>query len=536
MIGLICADKQKGKEIAMNSAPSGGTLGQIVTASIARFADRDALSDGTTQWTYRQLGEAIGRYVAVFRNLGIGKGSGIAVLSGNRVEPLAMLFAANLIGLRYTPMHPLAAEEDHLEIVRDSEACAVIVDSARFADRALAIRASLPHLQILSIGPNGDLHDILRAAAAAVPASLLNEASSEDIAYLVYTGGTTGKSKGVMLSHRSLATMTTLIAAEWEWPRIPRYGVVTPITHAGGINIYPVLFLGGYVRMLQGFQAETFCRAVEAEKLNCTFLVPTLINTLLDADEIRARFDLSSLELIIYGAAPMSSDRLLQALRTLGPVFLQLYGQSESPQCVTTLRKSDHDPSRPERMASCGLPVPLMDLRLFDANMREVAIGEPGEICLRGPLLMSGYWRQPELTEKVMEGGWLHTGDVAIRDADGYLYIVDRVKDMIISGGFNIYPREVEDALMSHPAVSMAAVIGVPDAKWGEAVKAFVVLRVESGVTAEELQGHVKAKRGGPWSPKSVEFIAEIPVTGLGKIDRKALRAQYWRDQPRAVS
>jgi fatty-acyl-CoA synthase len=311
---------------------------------------------------------------------------------------------------------------------------------------------------------------------------------------------------------------------------------VTPITHAGGINIYPVLYLGGYVRMLQGFNAQTFCQAVEKEQLNCTFLVPTLIHSLLDAKETRARFDLSCLQLIIYGAAPMSPERLHQAIDAFGSVFLQLYGQSECPQCITTLRKSDHDLSKPERLGSCGLPVPLMEVRLFDPQMREVDVGVPGEICVRGPLMMSGYWRQPAMTEKAMEGGWLHTSDVAIRDADGYYFIVDRMKDMIISGGFNIYPREVEDALMSYREVALAAVIGVPDPKWGEAVKAFVVLRTGGTVSAAELQAHVKAKRGGPWAPKSVEFVPEIPLTGLGKIDRKALREKYWRGQTRSVS
>jgi fatty-acyl-CoA synthase len=515
---------------------SGGTLGRVVTTAIARFPERDALFDGTTGWTYRQLGDAIGRYMTVFRALGLGKGAGMAVLSANRVEPFAMLCAANLLGVRYTPMHPLAAEDDHVDIVNDSEASILIADGAQFAERARAICARTSHLQVLSLGPAGDLRDILQDAAVAAPANLTNQAESEDIAYLVYTGGTTGKSKGVMLSHRSLATMTTIIAAEWEWPRPPRYAVVTPITHAGGINIYPVLYLGGYVRMLQGFNAQTFCQAVEKEHLNCTFLVPTLINSLLDAKETRARFDLSCLELIIYGAAPMSPDRLRQAIDTFGSVFLQLYGQSECPQCITTLRQSDHDLSKPERLGSCGLPVPLMEMRLFDPQMREVDVGTPGEICVRGPLMMSGYWRQPAMTEKALAGGWLHTSDVAIRDADGYYFIVDRIKDMIISGGFNIYPREVEDALMSYPEVALAAVIGVPDPKWGEAVKAFVVLRSGSSASAEVLQAHVKAKRGGPWAPKSVEFVPEIPLTGLGKIDRKALREKYWRGQTRAVS
>ncbi len=217
-------------------------------------------------------------------------------------------------------------------------------------------------------------------------------------------------------------------------------------------------------------------------------------------------------------------------------MFLQLYGQSECPQTMTTLRKADHDPDKPERLGSCGLPASVMDIRLLDGDLNEVAVGEPGEICARGPLVMSGYWRQPELTEQAFAGGWLHTGDVGVRDADGYITIVDRTKDMIISGGFNIYPREVEDALMSHPAVALAAVIGIPDPKWGEAVTAFVTLRAGASVDAAALQQLVKEKRGAPWAPKGIEFVADLPLTGLGKLDRKTLRAPYWEGASRAVS
>jgi fatty-acyl-CoA synthase len=516
---------------------STGQLGHIVTDAIARFGDRDLLYDGTTRWTYCDLGDAIGRFMAVLTGFGLGRGDGVAVLSGNRVEPWAVLCACNLLGIRYTPLHPLAAEDDHVHIVSDSTAALLIVDPGKFAPRARAIAARVPALRgVLSLGPCEEARDFLALAAAATPMALVDRSASTDIPYLVYTGGTTGRSKGVMLSHRSLVTMTMIIAAEWEWPAIPRYALVTPISHAAGINLYPVMLLGGYARLLQGWDTQNFCETVERERLNATFLVPTLINTLIDAAEIRARYDLRSLELVIYGAAPMSPDRLRRGIDIFGPVFLQLYGQSECPQAMTTLRKADHDPDRPDRLASCGLPSRLVQVALMDADMREVASGEPGEICVRGPLVMDGYWRQPELTAQAFAGGWLHTGDVGIRNDEGYLTIVDRTKDMIISGGFNIYPREVEDALMSHPSVALAAVIGVPDARWGEAVTAFVTLHPAAQADAAALQAHVKEKRGAPWSPKSVQFVAEIPLTGLGKLDRKALRAPYWNDQLRGVS
>ncbi|GGF50421.1 acyl-CoA synthetase [Aliidongia dinghuensis] len=521
---------------SLDSAKTGsGTLGRLVCSAIARFRDRQAMSDGHTEWTYRDLGEAIGRFISALRNRGLAKGDGIAVLSTNRVEAFALLCAANLLGVRYTPLHPLAAAAEHAFILEDSGAALLIVDTG-FAERVGSLRQSLPGLEIAALGAVPGCPDILTELAGLAPAPLVDHADSEAIAYLAYTGGTTGRSKGVMLSHRSLVTMASIIAAEWEWPRLPRYAVVTPITHSGGINIYPVLHLGGYVRLMQGFKAANFCHVVEKERLNCTFLVPTLIGALLDDAGSRAAFDLSSLELIIYGAAPISPDRLREAIDTFGPIFLQHYGQTECPQCACTLRRADHDLSRIERLGSCGVPVPTMELKLFDEHMQEVEVGRPGEICVRGPLMMSGYWKQPDATAAVFAGGWLHTGDVAIRDSDGYIYIVDRTKDMIISGGFNIYPREVEDAIMSHPDVAQAAVIGVPDPKWGEAVKAFVVPRPGRTLNPAALMQHVKDKRGGPWTPKSVELVMEVPLTSLGKVDRKALRARYWQGESRSVS
>lgn len=514
-----------------------GTLGRIIQSAIARFGDRAMINDGKQSLTYRELGVRIGKAMTALRQAGLRRGDGIAVLTANRSEPWPIMCAANLMGVRYTPMHPLAAEDDHVHIVSDSLVKMLIVDPGKFADRARAIGSRVPTLAtIVAMGPCDAFDDLSARIDAADAAPLVDEAQSEDIAWLVYTGGTTGRSKGVMLSHRAIVAMTQIICAEWEWPERIRYAMVTPISHAGGINLYPVLHRGGYARLLQGWDTETFCETVATERINATFLVPTLINTLIDATDIRARHNLSSIEMIIYGAAPMSPDRLREGIGLFGPVFLQLYGQSECPQAMTTLRKADHDLDRPERLGSCGLPAPIMDLRLLDSDMNEVAVGEPGEICARGPLVMSGYWQQPEMTEQVFAGGWLHTGDVGVRDAEGFITIVDRTKDMIISGGFNIYPREVEDALMAHPAVALAAVIGIPDPKWGEAVTAFVTLRVGATVDAATLQQLVKEKRGGPWAPKTVEFRDELPLTGLGKLDRKTLRAPYWEGRSRGVS
>jgi fatty-acyl-CoA synthase len=239
---------------------------------------------------------------------------------------------------------------------------------------------------------------------------------------------------------------------------------------------------------------------------------------------------------VIYGASPMSPTRLVEGMQVFGPIFMQLYAQSEAPNTVTVLHQHEHDPEHhPERLASCGTPCVGTQVKLLDEHGQEVPEGEVGEICVRGPLVMQGYWNKPEETAQALRLGWLWTGDMARRDADGYLYIVDRSKDMIISGGFNVFPREVEDALSQHPAVAAAAVVGVPDAKWGEAVRALVVLRPGAAATAEELIAMVRDRKGSVYAPKAVDFVDALPMTGLGKLDKKAIRAKFWQGLARSV-
>jgi fatty-acyl-CoA synthase len=246
--------------------------------------------------------------------------------------------------------------------------------------------------------------------------------------------------------------------------------------------------------------------------------------------------DTSSLQTVYYGAAACSPTRLQEAINRLGPIFFQYYGQAECPMAITSLKKEDHDVKDLDRLATCGRPTPWVKVRLLDDDCNEVARGEPGEICVQGPLVMAGYWKKPAETEEALRGGWLHTGDIAREDEHGFYTIVDRKKDMIVSGGFNVFPREIEDVLALHPSVSQCAVIGVPDEKWGEAVKAIVVLRPGAQPAPDELAALVKEHKGAHHAPKSIEFADSIPVSPLGKPDKKALRAQYWGDTGRQVN
>jgi fatty-acyl-CoA synthase len=234
---------------------------------------------------------------------------------------------------------------------------------------------------------------------------------------------------------------------------------------------------------------------------------------------------MSSLELIIYGASPISPSRLEQALKFFGSVFMQGYAQTEVPLQITILRREDHDPARPELLASCGHPTAAVQTAILDEDDQPVARGEVGELCIRSPMVMDGYWKRPEETAETLRSGWLHTGDMAREDDGGYLYLVDRKKDMIISGGFNVYPREVEDTLSSHPDVANVAVVGVPHDKWGEAVTAVVVQREGCTIDSAALSSFVKDKKGPIYAPKAIHVVDAIPLTAIGKPDRKAVRA-----------
>ena len=514
----------------------GCTMGDLYVRAIQRGGDRVAFVLDDQSITYREFGARVSGLVQALKARGLRKGDAIATLSSNRPEAVTVTVAAYLMGLRMTWMHPLASEDDHAYLLEDSGVRTLFVDPGTFSERGLALKTRLPSLQsLLGLGPSGFGEDILATAATYAPGPLQSEATADDLCVLIYTGGTTGKPKGVMHTHRVQVTMVMMELAEWDWPREVRFLAMTPITHAAGAMIAAVLLRSGTFVMSKGFDAQRFFDLVERHRITSTFLVPTMVYVLLDHAGI-AQADLSSIELIIYGASPMSPARLIEAMKRFGPVFMQLYAQSEAPNTVTVLHKADHDPERfPHRLASCGVPVVGNQVKLLDPDGREVPAGEVGEICVRGPLVMAGYWNKPEETARALRHGWLYTGDLARCDEDGFLYIVDRSKDMIISGGFNVYPREIEDVLTAHPAVAAAAVIGVPDEKWGEAVKAVVVLKAGASASAEALIALVRDRKGVVYAPKSVDFADSLPVTGLGKPDKKVLRARYWGAQQRAV-
>jgi fatty-acyl-CoA synthase len=495
--------------------------------------ERACLIEQGTTWSYAEVRSAVYRTARALVALGAERGQGIALLSRNTVAGFVAQAAALLIGCRYTPLHPLASADDQCFNCEDADVRFLIVDSW-FAERLGVLHARLgADLHVLTVGAAEVGADLVARAQDEPDAPLQPVPAADDLCWLVYTGGTTGTPKGVMLSHRAMAWMTTIMRAEWELAPRTRLLAVTPMSHAVGTMAVPVLLGGGSIVLHHGFDPERFVRDVVRLEVSATFLVPTMLYTLLGRVEDDSWT--AGLQTLVYGAAPISPARLREGLERWGQVFFQLYGQTEFPTTAMVMRRGEHLVDDVARLASCGRPVPYIDVMLGDASGTRVDDGDAGEILLRGPLSMDGYWKRPEITAETLRGGWVHTGDIARCDAQGFYQVVDRAKDMIVTGGFNVFPREVEDVLTSHADVVAAAVVGVPDDHWGEAVRALVVLRAGAAPIEPELRDLVRESKGPVSAPKVIEFVQDLPMTALGKPDKQALRARYWGGQARAV-
>jgi fatty-acyl-CoA synthase len=502
--------------------------------ALARYPQRTAFSWPGGSITYRGATELIGRIQKVFMQLGLQPGTRVALLTANRADTWCAGVAAQLSRLAITWLHPLGSLEDQLFQIEDSEAKVLVIDADTFRDRGGELASRISDLKaIFTLGAAGYGIDLLAGIVAMGTATPRCLADPDDLATLNYTGGTTGKSKGALRHHREYGGFASAILADFEIPETPRYLAVAPISHVAGTKVLPTLMRGGTVHMLKGFDPNAVLQTIEREHINFTLFVPTMIYVLLDHPRLD-HTDLSSLELLLYGASAMSPSRLLEGIERIGPVFSQLYGQTECYP-VSVLRKKDHDPNTPDLFLSCGFPIAACEVRILDEADQEVKTGEPGEICVRATHVMAEYWKRPEQTEETLKNGWLHTGDIARADERGYMFILDRKKDMIVSGGFNIFPREVEDVLSQHADVAMVAVVGVPDDKWGEAVTAVVVAREGARPDAEELINLVKARKGSAHAPKHIQFVSELPMTGVGKVDKKVLKAGFWAGRDRMV-
>ncbi|MCA2356958.1 fatty-acid--CoA ligase FadD8 [Mycobacterium intracellulare] len=509
--------------------------GHLLIEALRRHADTPVLSCQLTSRTGGQLSDEISRYIQASESLGAGSNSSVAVLARNRPEVLIDIAAMHIRGYRRVALHPLGSLDDHAYILEDAGVTTLLIEPTPiYVQRALTLIDRVESLrQILTFGPvPSELSNVatdIVAHAALFRSEPLVAASlpPRHVTSLVYTGGTTGCPKGVQLTAQSYFTMTTIQLAEWEWPDRPQFLSCTPLSHAGAAFVTPVMVKGGTLFLLPKFDVADVLETIEKKRITAMMLVPSMIYALLDHPDLRAR-DVSSLETIYYGASAINPTRLDEAIDRFGPKFAQFYGQSEAPMAITYLPMDKH---QGRRRTSCGRPTQFSRCAILGEDGEPVRQGEVGEICVRGPLLSDGYWNQPQITQDTFRDGWLHTGDLAHEDQDGYWYIVDRIKDMIVTGGFNVFPREVEDVVSEHPAVEQVCVVGTPDDKWGEAVTAVIVLRSSAhrddgfiNVLTSEIQAAVRDRKGPVHSPKRVVVMDAIPLTGLGKPDKKAIR------------
>ncbi len=519
--------------MASASSPlfGGATVAQLYLSAFKAFPEKNAIVSDRCTYSYAELEKRSNQIARVFQSQGLQRQDAIAFLVGNRAEAIAAIIAAQLIGLKNVSLHPMASEEDHLFVLRDAGVKLLIVDGQKFAARAQSVADHAVVDRVLELDDSSHGLGLMGMALTMDDSALARamDAPADDpteITKLSYTGGTTGRSKGILHSHRTVVTMINYLLATYEWPEQIRYLATTPISHAAGALILPTFLRGGTVYLMEKYDAEDFLKRVTLHQINCTFLVPTQIYGLLDLPSL-TEYDFSSLALILYGAAPIAPARLEQALDKMGQIFGQLYGQAEAPMALTYLSRTDHDLNRPHLLRSCGRVIAGNQVKLLSSNYEEVAVGEVGELCVRGPLVMDGYLNRPDENEKAFAGNWLHTGDMARMDEHGYVYIVDRVKDMIISGGFNVYPSEIENCLAQHPDVAMSAIIGIPHAKWGEAVTAVVILKSGSMLTEQQVIDYIVTHKGVVNAPKKVFFETELPLTALGKVNKKQIRKMY---------
>jgi acyl-CoA synthetase (AMP-forming)/AMP-acid ligase II len=492
-------------------------------------------------YTFTEVGELSCRIANKLLALGLPKETKGAVWSTNDVTAWACTLGLWRANMTWLPINARnSAEENHF--ILDAFDCEVMFYQSTFAEIIAAMRAKLPKVKhwicIDSVGVDAPSLEMWTIGQPSTRPEVAFE--MDDVIMLSPTGGTTGMPKGVMNTHRSVQTFIahfTLACAYRDGQR-PVNLAAAPMTHTAGVLAVPCTAQGGTVVVVTKPDPALMLRAIMQHKVTEFFLPPTVIYKLLEVPGIE-KVDFSSVKYLMYGAAPMSVEKLKKAIELWGPIMAGGYGQTEAPAGISNLRPDEHfvggKIASDERLSSVGRPNPLIRVELMNDANEILPRGATGEICVRGDLVMKGYYKQPEKTAETIIDGWLHTGDIGHIDADGYLHITDRKKDMIISGGFNVYPSEVEQVIWSHPAVQDCAVIGVPDDKWGEAVKAVVELNAGQTVTAEEIIALCKSKLGSVMAPKSVDFIASLPRSPVGKVLKKDLRKQYWESAQRKI-
>jgi acyl-CoA synthetase (AMP-forming)/AMP-acid ligase II len=506
---------------------SGAGLTQPLHRLIREMPDAVATVDQDRSLTWRALHDRVRRFAGRLVAAGLERGDRVALLAPNGALFLEALLGTMWAGGVFVPLNTRLGPGELIDLLNDCEPRFLIVDPI-YGDRIAALGRSVPSLSGLWRAGGAAVDD----EEALVRAEPLEDQRrcGDDLAAILYTGGTTGRSKGVMLSHRSMmASALNHVGAPGCAPGAVMLHTA-PLFHVGALSgVFAAMLKRSRHVFVPAFEPESVMRCIETQGVTDVFLVPTMIQALLDHPSF-ASFDLRSVERILYGASPISPslmDRTLAVMPKAG--FIQAYGMTELSPIATLLLPSDHNAATyaSGRIRSAGRAALLAEVRIADADGRERPVGDIGEILVRGEGVMLGYWKQPEETDRALRDGWMHTGDLGRMDAEGYVYVVDRLKDMIISGGENVYSAEVEAALASHPSVKACAVIGVPHPLWGESVHAVIVTQTPDQIDEVGLLDHCRQRIARFKCPRSFEFRDVLPLSPAGKVLKALLRQQF---------
>ena len=521
-------------------------LGMYLARGARQWGERPAILFRDGALSYRDLEMRSNRLAHALKALGLRRGDRVAVVSPNRPEIVELECALYKKGLVKVALNSRLAPQELTDALVNAEpvACLAGPEHRSMVEEACASVPCLTHRIAFDAGPaNGQggwlsYEDLL---AGASDTHTHEEMRPEDLAVLHYTSGSTGKLKAAIQTvGNRFASLRKNVMGRMHAAPGDVLMLSGPITHASGMFIQPMLFQGATILLMEGFRPAEYLEAIEKHRVTMAFLVPAMIYALLAEPSIRMR-DLSSLRLLSYGAAPMSPARIREAWAAFGPVLAQGYGAGETTGGVVGLGIADHaaaiEGGKDALLSACGRPFCESDVQVLDEGGRPVSGDGIGEICVRGPDVFAGYWREPEQTAQALDAdGWLHTGDLARVDEQGYIYIVDRKKEMLVSGGFNVYPSEIESVLAQHPAIYEVCVIGVPDDHWGETVKAVVVLREGARAEGAEIIDFCRGRLADFKRPRSVDFVPHLPKNGNGKLSRKDVRESYWQGRARRVN
>lgn len=515
--------------------PEVRTLGELPAYYAHHDPERLAFVADSRRVSFALLDRIANRVAHALVGRKVGPASRVTFLGKNSLDFYFALFGTAKTRACFTPLNWRLTAVELSDVIRDSATQVAIVERefiALWAEGCALAKATVDAIVI-------DAVDTLESIVCLDSSEPLDLGISEDDgAIQLYTSGSTGRPKGVVLTHGGFNRIQLCEHFEpaYEWKDGDSFINPLPNFHLLNIGIaIQCLYNGVSVNVIRQFEPATMLAAIGKERPSLLTLTPTMLQLLLDHPDAEST-DFSSLRLTLYAGSPITLGLIKRAISMMPCQFMQFYGATEGGGAFSILRPDEHDLSDERKLQSCGRPLPLIEFRVIDAEGRELPDGQPGELLIRSPAIMSGYWRQEQLTKAVLTRGWYRSGDVAWRDSEGLYFIVDRVKDMIVSGGENIYSAEIENVLSTHPAVAAVAVIGVPDPRWGEAVKAIVIRRPGKNCTESELISYCREKLASYKIPKSIDFTDSFPMLPSGKVSKRELRQKYWANADRSVS